>query len=354
MKKQKKLLYFFNHPAAEDLKRIHQKIIPSERLYGMVELIERGWEVEACDVRFVGRFSKLSAKLRRYGVNLLGLRALASVSRYDMLLVKDNFSELLTIFARLLRKPILYLDSLFFIPSHPVRRAHIRFNLWIASRVACYSRYQAELWSAAFGVNRAKFFVVRYAIDVPFYRRGIEAARQRSVKREVPYVLSVGRDLGRDFETLVVACREAEIAVKIVTLPYLVPKSAQASSDVEILQDISYEELFDLYAGATMAIVPLKAGVEYPSGIRAVMESMAVGCPTIATRTQILEEYVSAESDALLYTDAGDAHSMCACIRRLAGDQALRNRLAGNASQFAATDFQMSRFVEQLESLMTA
>lgn len=331
--------------------RIRRGEVPSERLYGMIELAKRGWEVGTCESRFDGWFADKASVLRKYGFNLVNLRSLVAARDVDVLLIKDNFSAMLSAFAFVFRKRIVYLDSLFFLPRHPIRRLLIRINLVLARKIAVYSQYQADLWSKEFGIRRSKFAIVRYSIDVPFYQQGISNAVQRSVVR-AGYVLSVGRDLGRDFVTLLDACRQAGLSLKLVTLPYLVPADAHGAEDVEVLQDVSYEELFNLYAGAALAVVPLKQATEYPSGIRAVMESLAVGCPTIATRTPILEEYIRDDRTALLYVDAGDVKGLAAAMRFLVDEPSAREDLARAGARFAEKEFRMEPFVDDLESLI--
>jgi glycosyltransferase involved in cell wall biosynthesis len=348
----KNVLFFFNHAAAGDLQEIEQGRLPTERLYGLVELRDRGWRVAACDERFVGATARITKRIRRrWGLNFMSWAALMRAARSDVLLVKDEFSMSLTLLARLLGKRIIYLDSLFDLPKHLLRQLVLRANLRLAPEVVCYSQYQAEFWTKVAGVKRSKFRVLPYAIDTSFYRTALARAEPARSHAQ-PYVLSVGRDTGRDFGTLIAAARCAGLRVKLVTLPYLVPEAARGAADVDVLERISYAELFQLYAEARMVAVPLKDDMTYPAGIRAVMEALAVGRATIATRTHILEEYVPDDERNVLYVSAEDADELCAAIRRLDTDDELRSGLETNGREYVAARYHMDAFVDELEQLL--
>src|SRR5690606_5037417 len=87
------------------------------------------------------------------------------------------------------------------------------------------------------------------------------------------------------------ACIQLNLRLKLVTLPYLIPDNARNHPNVEVLQRLPYDKLFELYANAASVVVPLKEGISYPSGIRAVLEALALNKAAIVTRTPVLEEY---------------------------------------------------------------
>jgi len=341
----------FNHPAVPDLAKIRAGELPSERLYGVVELLDKGWAVKLCDDRFSALGAGLAQRMRPYGFHIIPPAALRRVVKHDLILVKDDFSLPLTLLARLRRKRIIYLDSLFAIPRNRLRRLLLTVNARLAPLIMCYSDVQARLWSRTFGVPPARFRVVRYGIDCEFYRNGIRRAAAPA-DQEAPYVLSVGRDMGRDFDTLVRAVEGTGLRVKLVTLPYLVSDAVRRSPHVDVLQRVSYPELFRLYAGAEMAVVPLRRGITYPSGIRAVMEALAVGMPTISTRTPVLEEYFPPNERTVHYVDGEDPESLRRAIIRLRDDEDLKRELAENGRAWVTERYHIRAFVQELESTL--
>ena len=157
--------------------------------------------------------------------------------------------------------------------------------------------------------------------------------------------------MGRDFGTLLAAMDGLNIDLKLVTLPYLLDGLDTARPWVEVLQRLPYDELFRLYAGALLIALPLKGGLTYPSGIRGLLEAMALGCPTVATRTPVLEEYARA-GDGVAYVTAEDVGQLRATIQRLAADTDERTRLAGQGSELVRTRYNMDVFGRALESYL--
>jgi glycosyltransferase involved in cell wall biosynthesis len=146
---------------------------------------------------------------------------------------------------------------------------------------------------------------------VDFYRRGAAAIPPS----EASYVLAFGRDLGRDYRLLVKAMEGLGCDLKIVTLPYLLEGISVDQPWIKTLQRVSYGELFSLYAGAKAVVVPLKPGVSYPSGLRAMLEGMLLERPVIVTRTPILEEYAS--DDEVHFVRPGDRLDLRDAIQRV-------------------------------------
>lgn len=331
------------------LSQIYSGEIPRDRLYGMTELIEKGWDVDACDERL----TKLESFFRKYTFSFINLSTIKKCLRTDILIVKDNFSLGLTICAYLFRKKIIYLDSLFYVPKNPIRRFLIKLNLILAPTIVSYSKYQVDLWCNQFKINQKKFVILPYTIDVDFYTNGYKLAQKNRASDE-PFILATGRDTGRDFKTLVHAANNLNLKIKLVTLPYLIPSEALKNPKVEILQYVSYTELFELYAQASIVAVPLRKGIDYPSGIRAVLESMLMGKPTICTHTSILEEYIPTQSDALMYVEPENINNLTAAIEKILGDDNYNKKISNNGQTLVRESYGMDAFAKALEELITS
>lgn len=293
-KKDPAILFLYPHPARETLQDVQAGRAPSERMYGLIELRKRGWSVDFCDARFEGRSAGMIAWLEKRGIRLINWSTVKAIRSHDIIVVKDAFSTMTTLVARLFGKKVIYMDSMFAVPQRAWRRIATSINLRLATATLCYSQTQMQLWMQEFGLRKPRLIKVPYAIDTDFYKPLPPTAPAR------PYVLSVGRDLGRDFATLLRAMEGSSLELKLITLPYLLPPAAKHQSGVEIIERIPYAQLFELYAGACAAVIPLSSGITYPSGIRAAMEAIVLGTPTIVTRTEILEEYIQPEENIML------------------------------------------------------
>lgn len=342
---KKKVLYLFPHVACGYIKEIKEKKIPSERLYGLIELKARGWKADISDARWLGPLSNARRALRRF-FEIPNIKTINEIKKNDIVIVKDEFSVALLLVSKIFGKKIIYLDSMFNIPKRSWKRWGARLNLKFSNEILCYSKLQAEMWEKSFNLSGGRIKVVTYCIDMGFYPK---------VERDIvepKYLLAVGRDLGRDFDTLVSAAQKLNIDVKIVTLPYLIPEQARNNKRVEILQNISYADLFNLYKGALAAVVPLRPNTYYPSGIRAVLESIALGTPVIATSTTILEEYFT-ENDGVIYTPPCDADALAKNINTVLNEQARIEAITDRANDRIRREFDINNFTGELEKIIT-
>ena len=342
---KKKLLFLFPAPANMRLAEAARGEIPRERLYGLLELRERGWNAEISDARWIGSFSGMRQRLRRL-IELPSVGTFRDMRDADIIVVKDSFSTTLLAQARIADKPLVYLDAMFGTPRKAYVRQTTGINLKHAAAVCCYSKYQADDWAKAFDLPPSRIDVMPYCIDCEFYPR-----LERDIS-DPPYVISVGRDPGRDFATLIAACENAGVALKLVTLPYLLPENAKKSPHVEILQNLSYQDLFDLYAGASMAVIPLKKGITYPSGIRAMLESAALGVPTIVSETMVLPEYLSDE-EHVLYVEPEVAASLSDAIRRVLTDPLHWGKMADQGSDEVRRNYSTESFADRFEAVLS-
>lgn len=79
------------------------------------------------------------------------------------------------------------------------------------------------------------------------------------------------------------------------------------------------------------------------------LEAMACGVPVVATGTGGSGEFLEDEANCLLFAP-GDPADLAAALRRLAGDSALRRRLARGGTK-TASELNMDRYAQELEKL---
>jgi glycosyltransferase involved in cell wall biosynthesis len=341
-----RILYLYPHSMDGEHRTVMAGRAPTDRMYGLVELRQYGHDVRFADSRFRGRFGRVSKRLRGFGVNLCDLRTLLALGDYDVVVAKDAFSTMLTLSSRPRRAKVVYVDSLFEPPARAWKNALIRLNLRFADGVVAYSRTQIAAWAERYKVRPSRFQFLPYTLDVPFYR-----ALASPPATGTPYVLSIGRDMGRRFDTLAEALAGLGLDLKLVTLPYLLNSVDTTRPGIEVLQHVSYEELFRLYARALMVVIPLKRGITYPSGVRGMLEAMALGSPVISSRTPVLEEYAT-EGEGVTYVDPEDVGQLRERIVALRDDTDMRERLAERGRQVVSERFGMEAFARGLEAYL--
>jgi len=314
--------------------------LPSDRFYGLIELQKLGYDASFKDIRPQGPFSKLLRSINiRYGLKLPDLKTLLILPKYDVIVVKDNFSTLLTIACRIFNKKIVYVDALFSIPRNILRKIVIKINLHFSSGIVLYSRKQMELWSKLLNVPSSRFKVLPYTIDVSFYKNSISGKTTYE-----PFVLSVGRDQARDYSTLVEAMDGLGVNLKIVSLHYLLKDINLNNTWFELLEYISYERLFQLYTEALFVVLPIKKwGTEYPSGIRGLLEALELGKGVIASRSLLLEEYVR-QDEGVLYVEPENVKELRQKIMSLLENPDDRIRLETRGREVVKKNYNMDVF----------
>lgn len=126
-----------------------------------------------------------------------------------------------------------------------------------------------------FNLDPQRVIVAPFGVDEKFWQPDPAASPE-------DYILSVGSDMARDYDTLLAAADDYPL--KIVTR-----LGIQGSATVEIATDFSDLELRQLYRAARFVVIPLK-NVAQPSGQSATLQAMACGKAVILTKTAGLWE----------------------------------------------------------------
>ncbi len=121
---------------------------------------------------------------------------------------------------------------------------------------------------------------------------------------------------------------------------------------VEIRGPVTHAELRELYAAATIFVLPcLIAGDGDRDGIPNVLaEAMAMGLPVVTTAVSGIPEIVDEGRNGLIVPPA-DAAALARCISQLLGDPALRRRLGAAARQTICERFDSRRTTLALQAL---
>lgn len=339
-----RVLYVYPSRMSEELGRVQTGAAPTDRFFGLIELRNRGWHVDFLDARFERAFTRMSLRLRNY-VNLVDPATVAAMRRYDVIVAKNGLSTTTVLAARLARRPLVYLDALFALPVRPWRRLPARLALQGASRTVAFSHRQIDLWARTLHVSPDRFQYLPYTINLDFY-----PSLPLLTPAAPAYALSVGRDPGRDFETLAAALEGTGLHLKLVSLPYLTRGVEGRHPWVQVLERVSYPELFRLYTGASVVVVPLKQGTNHLSGLRGMLESMALGRPLVVTRTPGLAEYASDEEVA--FVPPGDPGALRGAIQTIRSDAGYARALTERAGRAVRERNGMDSFIDGFERLL--
>src|SRR5581483_7961023 len=262
---------------------------PDTTLYGANHLPELGVEVRVHEPLLTRR--ELPSPLARAAWSLRELTVPLELRGCDVLFTPLGAAGL-ALSARLRRLPVVVANfglNLIWARAGAARRGLLRASLAAAERVVCLGGSQRSELLELTGLPPEQVTTLLVPVDDVFFspREGAGA--------EAPSVLSVGKDLARDFETLAAALAPLDLRAEIVTLPRNVD-GLRLPANVAVRSWVPSTELRDLYASAGCLLLTQRPdGYPYGSeggGLTALLEAMAMGRPVVATERAILRDYV--------------------------------------------------------------
>lgn len=233
-------------------------------------------------------------------------------------------------------------------PLPPLRRMT---TSWLLKNqfTALFATSELPEMEARYAIPKERLRSCEFGVDLSFWKPAKTGTREN-------YVLAVGNDGRRDYETLVKAAGDCSCEVRVVTkreLPDNLPANVKKCEGDWHRQALSDEELRMQYQNALCVIVPLSESIQ-PSGQSVAMQAMACGTPVILTRTSGYwgDGWLEDGRDIVL-VPPGNAQSLSAAINRLqnnSGDAAQIGlnglnamQRQGGAKNFAANLLQLCR-----------
>lgn len=261
------------------------------------------------------------------------LRLLLRYRRYDLIVgVGDAVAYFLAMARRCLglRRPIVLIDPA--LSYHYPRRKRLQDQILpYVEKVIVFGQVQLDYLREQYG-DRIDAVFVPHRLDTDFFCPGVASPRFTTGG---PYILAVGDDISRDFNTLLRAtqlCRAAGRRDFRCLIKTRLPVAADIA-DVDILGSrLSWVDLRDLYRGARLVVLPLKDTL-HAGGINALLEGMAVGRPVVVSGSQGIRDYVKHEETALL-VPPGDADALAGAMMHLMDSADDAKRVGENARRF--------------------
>jgi glycosyltransferase involved in cell wall biosynthesis len=162
-------------------------------------------------------------------------------------------------------------------------RSFLQVNGWI-----CITEHQAHLLHQLFGPRGVPVAAVSQGVDTTFFDPVKANPSHRS-----SYILSIGAEM-RNYPLLFEAVRNLDVEVIVkASSTWMATARQQVTSvppNVTLLsKHLSYPELRELYAGASLVVLPLH-DTPQAAGITTILEAMAMGKCVVATRSKGLPD----------------------------------------------------------------
>ena len=298
---------------------------PDSTLHGALHLGEHGIDVSFHDPLLTR--AQLPAPLQRAAWSLRELSVPIETRSADVLFTPLGAAGL-PLAARPWRLPVVVINfglNLIWKRSSRARRRFLRASLDAAARVICLAESQRDELVELGGLDPERVLSMTIPVDAGFFRPQEREAEQS--------VLSVGKDLARDYATLFDAARDGAWQTTVVAHARNLEHATPAPR-TELPRDLSFVELRDAYARAGCVVLPQRhEDYLYGSeggGLTALLEAMAMGKPIVASDRAILHDYVDDGVEAVLVPPE-DPAALRAAIERVLGDRELARRLGAAA-----------------------
>ncbi len=340
-KEQKNVVFDFCRSPTKRLLEVESGDAPKESMLGYYWLGKQGYPVTDSSDRWENSLGSTRSKLAGL-LELPSFKMINTWAKADVIVITTRFSIILALIGKLLGKRVVFYDSMQDLPKSIHRKLLVWGSTMLADKVIGYSQFQTDCWINLFPHLKNKMIAIPYGVDCSFYKS------KNTIKKpdNKPFLIAVGRDPSRDFNTLLSVLEEIDWELKLVTMSYLVPRKIRENQRVNIVDGLSYDDLFDLYKQSSAAIIPIKKNTTHMSGIRAAMEAMLLEVPVIVARTEGLAE-IFTHGDNVIFYEPGDEKSLTEAIEILSSASA-RETIVANARQLILEQFHLNKLVENL------
>ncbi len=205
----------------------------------------------------------------------------------------------------------------------PARRDRLRRLYRQVTRVVVFSSNQQIILQECLGLRDDQIEVVHFGIDTD------KADRLLPTGSDSGAWLSVGRDLGRDWPTLIDAMTLAGLPCHVIARPGVLPQALPPNiTPLPAMPESAYWQRLSSCRGLVLAVHELA----YPSGQTVLLQAMALGKPCVITATPALADYLP--PGAVLTTLPKDPCALADAVLRLDADTSLRQQLGQAAREF--------------------
>jgi len=191
-------------------------------------------------------------------------------------------------------------------------------------------------------VSRDRLKTIQFGVDTNFWNPGGIESEEKS------YLLSVGSDAGRDFDTLLKS--KPPLPCKLVTR-----RTVDLTGKNELfdkVENLTDEALRDIYRKARFVIVTLQ-DIPQPSGQSVSLQAMACGTPVLITRTKgFWHPEKLGEGDGIFFIpNPGDVVSLQQMMDKLCCNNEDLMRAGKQAVEAVSSRYSMERFAQKLKRI---
>ena len=334
---------------------------PKEFFYGYFHLIKRGFKVDLIEESDLGIKRKNNLIIRifdRFASNLIGLpinhllsfikkKNMNLLNKADILLVTTSSIGLTLGLLKsigILKKPVLF----FVMGLLPYKKNNFRniFYKFLLKDVHLICISKGEKKYLEKNLRQENLTYIPFGVDIEFWHPGEENAYDKK------YVLAIGNDYARDWQTLIDSWDFNFPTLKLVTnLPVSTNKKnikiIRGSWEKKFLSDLDIKKL---YLNCFYVIIPLKETIQ-PSGQSSCLQAMACGKPVIMSNIKgIWDKNLLVNKETLLLVEPNSVTALKIAIKEMNNNKILYNKLKLSSRKLVEYSFNNNIMSQHIES----
>lgn len=224
------------------------------------------------------------------------------------------------------------------------RKARLQVLYREVDHILCLSANQVPLLARDLGFPAERITSLAFGVDTECFRPDEAAV-------EADWLLSVGRDRGRDWVTLFAALEKSGLPCKIICRPADIAGLA-VPGNVEVLGTVS-RSTYRRLLGEARAVILATRELAYPTGQSVLLEALSMGKACLVTETPAMRDYLK-PGETVLVAPVGDSHALAEQMQRLHQDQTLRQRLSRQARKCAMRNYDQKAMWDVISGTLLA
>ena len=338
------MLYLFTNSRSKNVEEIVRSEYHDNHFFGMLRLKKFGVEANFLEVE--NTFSERIARfLRRHiSMHFIHVPLIPRMRSYDVVLTSASLGTLLLwrIFHFPPKKWVMFdynISGLLEAASTYKERIYT----WIVGGVNGFitlSKEEAETMKKIYPKKTDAVVFLPFACDAEYYKP-VENVKEEN------FILSVGRDPGRDWLTLCKAVSGLGVRCKVTAKKRHLEVVENVPKEIEHY-NFSSKELLEEYTKARIVIISLNPHwVNDSMGCSSLVEAMAMGKAIVATDTVTMRNYITDGVNGRLVPQ-GDSKALKEVIWELLQDGEQRKKLGSNAREFVIKNCSPDTFAKNL------
>lgn len=349
-----KVIYLYPRPRNKLLGDYLKGLAPDEFLYGLNRMKKFSIDAEFTDA---GHEGILRTALRPIEIATLFnvapiLKVLSKLKNYDIIFsTADGSGLFLSLLGAIskFRLPHIYqtigLSTRRLVKSAPwltvLGKRFYRFALSSPRKIICLTPSEKKTLSDI-GVPKEKIEYIPFGADKDFFRPAPPT-------NDGP-ILSVGRDIFRDYGTLIKAAEGLGTKVRIICSKHNL-KGLHIPRQTDVLYDVPYVQLREQYAAARFVVVPTKS-TDYAAGQTVLLEAMAMGKAVIASKSEGLYSSLELKNyKHCIFVEPQNIEDFKNAMRYLLDNPGEADKIGKNARKIVEDNYNTENYASRLAKI---